>query len=261
MPTANTPTADIHGAIREVWNQRAQSYDREPGHGIRTTREEWAWRRVLASAFDRIQTEAPLRILDVGCGAGAMTGLLANMGYHVTGIDLSPEMLAVARARADESGLPITLVDGRAESLPFEDDAFDLVFSRHLLWTLPRPRKTIKEWARVVRPGGLVAVADGWWEEPGPEMRTRRAIGGAFRAVLERPSAASQAYRALRPRLPLVGGLSPYSIRYYLDQAGLERIVVRDLKTIRAAERRSMAPWRWIDQARFTWLATGIVPE
>ncbi|HXT36516.1 MAG TPA: class I SAM-dependent methyltransferase [Chloroflexota bacterium] len=258
---ATTPKPDIHGAIRELWNHRAQDYDREPGHGIRTTREEWAWRRILAAAFDRVQTETPLRILDVGCGTGAMTMLIANMGYAVTGLDLSPEMLAVARDQAEERGLPITLMEGRADKLPFEDGAFDVVFSRHLLWTLPRPRKALGEWARVTRPGGMVAVSDGWWEEPGSEMRARRAIGGALRAVLERPSAASAAYRHLRPSLPLAGGLSPYSIRYYLDHAGLERIVVRDLKTIRAAERRSMPPWRWIDQARFTWIATGMVPE
>ncbi len=219
MSIATTPKPDIHGAIREVWNQRAQDYDREPGHGIRTSREEWAWRRVLAAAFDRTQTETPLRILDVGCGTGAITVVLATMGYQVTGIDLSPDMLAVARARAEERGLPITLVEGQAEKLPFADGAFDVVFSRHLLWTLPRPRKTIGEWARMTRPGGLVAVADGWWEEPGPEMRARRAIGSAFRAALERPSASSAAYRELRPSLPLAGGLSPYSIRYYLDHA------------------------------------------
>ncbi|MGH2344233.1 MAG: hypothetical protein ACRDG4_03335, partial [Chloroflexota bacterium] len=129
------------------------------------------------------------------------------------------------------------------------------------LWTVPRPRKALREWARVTKPGGIVAAADGWWEEPSVEMQARRAIGAAFRAVLERPAPSRAAYEPLRPRLPLARGLSPYSARHYFDQAGLGRIVVRDLREVRAAERRAMAPWRWIDQARFTWLASGIVPE
>lgn len=261
MPTVTTASPDLHGTLRAIWNQRAATYDREPGHGVRSIREEWAWRRAFAATFDRLQAEAPLTILDVGAGTGAMTVILANMGHRVTALDLSPQMLAVARARTEELVLPVTFVEGQADLLPFADGTFDVVFARHLLWTLPRPRKALREWARVARPGGMVAVADGWWEEPGAEMRARRAIGTAIRAALERPSPTRAAYDAVQSRLPLAGGLSPYSIRYYLDQAGLARIVVRDLRAIRAAERRSMPPWRWIDQARFTWLASGIRPE
>ena len=92
-------------------------------------------------------------------------------------------------------------------------------------------------------------------------MQSRRAIGAALRAVLERPSQDRDAYKPLLQRLPLSKGLSPYSVRHYLDQAGLVRIVVKDLSAVRAAERYTMAPWRWIDQARFTWMASGVVPE
>jgi hypothetical protein len=55
----------------------------------------------------------------------------------------------------------------------------------------------------------------------------------------------------------LSGGVSPYSIRYYLDTAGFERLRVRDLAAIRAAARQDLPIWRWVDQPRYTWLATG----
>src|SRR5207245_192630 len=104
--------------------------------------------------------------------------------HQVTGVDLSPAMLVAAREKAEKLGLPITLLEARADQVPLPDGTFNAVFSRHLLWTLPKPRAALREWARVVRPGGIVAVADGWWNEPGREMRLRRAVGSRLRRVL-----------------------------------------------------------------------------
>jgi SAM-dependent methyltransferase len=261
MQSATNVPPDIHGTLRDLWDQRAPTYAGEAGHGRLSMREERAWRQVLVTLCDRLQPLEQLSVLDVGTGTGVMARMLAGMGHRVTAVDLSPAMLTAARDLGGEVGSRVNYIEARADRLPFEDDSFDLVFSRHLLWTLPRPRKTVQEWARVTRPGGVVAAADGWWEEPGPTMRSRRVIGAALRAVLERPSPARAAYKPLLQRLPLSRGLSPYSVRHYLDQAGLVRIVVKDLGTVRAAERYSMPPWRWIDQARFTWIASGIVPE
>ncbi len=261
MQSAAAVPPDIHGSLRELWDQRALTYAGESGHGRLSAREERAWRQVLITLCGRLQPLTELSVLDVGAGTGVMSRMFAGMGHRVVGVDLSPAMLAKAREQGGEIGTQVTYSEARADRLPFEDDSFDLVFSRHLLWTLPRPRKTIQEWARVTRPGGMVAVADGWWQEPGPTMQSRRAIGAALRAVLERPSPSRAAYKPLLQRLPLSPGLSPYSVRHYLDQAGLARIVVKDLSAVRAAERRTMPPWRWIDQARFTWIASGIVPK
>lgn len=261
MQRGSSDTSDIHATIRDAWKASAHSYDSQPGHGMQSPREVRAWQRLLGRVFDPLASEAPLRILDVGTGTGDMAVLMANMGYRVTGVDLTPEMMELARAKAERLGVALTLLEGRADQLPCADAAFDVVFSRHLLWTLPDPLAALREWARVVRSGGIVAVADGWWGEPSRDMKARRAIGSALRKVFERSGPAHADYGALRDRLPLYGGVSPYSVRYFLDGAGLERIVVRDLKAIRAAERRSMPPWRWIDQARHTWLATGYRPS
>src|SRR5262249_57573588 len=91
--------------------------------------------------------------LAVGCGPGFLPFELAARGHTVTGVDFAPAMIAEARRKAAERGLSVRLEEGDAEQLPFGAGSFDLVVSRHLLWTLPRPEAAIDEWIRVLRPG------------------------------------------------------------------------------------------------------------
>ncbi|MGH2388428.1 MAG: class I SAM-dependent methyltransferase, partial [Chloroflexota bacterium] len=135
MPIAGSARSEIHGALREHWDERALTYDDEIGHGKLSRGEERAWRHALTALCGRVDAQRELHVLDVGTGTGVMARLMAAMGHRVTGVDLSPAMLDAARARAEERGQPATYVEGRADALPFEDGAFDLVFSRHLLWT------------------------------------------------------------------------------------------------------------------------------
>ena len=100
-------------------------------------------------------------ILDVGTGTGAMALVLAEMGHDVSGIDLSDGMLNKAKEKAKQANLPVEFKIGDAEKLSFPDDTFDVVINRHLLWTLPHPEKAIKEWNRVLKPGGQVVILDG----------------------------------------------------------------------------------------------------
>ncbi|MEA1864462.1 MAG: class I SAM-dependent methyltransferase [Euryarchaeota archaeon] len=114
--------------------------------------EEDAWRRSLHEEFG---TEK-LKILDVGAGNGSLSLLFAEMGHDVVGIDISTEMLAVAKKKAKEMGVDPDLRIGDAESLDFDDESFDSVVSRIVLWTLPHPETAIAEWMRVLKPGGRV---------------------------------------------------------------------------------------------------------
>ncbi|MEA1906321.1 MAG: class I SAM-dependent methyltransferase [Euryarchaeota archaeon] len=114
--------------------------------------EEEAWRKSLEEEFG---TEK-LRILDVGAGNGSLSLLFADMGHDVVGIDISDGMLSVARNKAKERGVNPDLRIGDAESLDFDDESFDSVVSRIVLWTLPNPETAIAEWMRVLKPGGSV---------------------------------------------------------------------------------------------------------
>jgi ubiquinone/menaquinone biosynthesis C-methylase UbiE len=100
------------------------------------------------------------RVLDVACGTGALTRQIAERvgpGGQVTGLDLSPGMLAVAREQLD--GPHVTWQEGSALELPFAPDSFDLVTCQQGLQFFPDRAVALREMRRVLRPGGRVALA------------------------------------------------------------------------------------------------------
>jgi demethylmenaquinone methyltransferase/2-methoxy-6-polyprenyl-1,4-benzoquinol methylase len=112
------------------------------------------WRRALV---DEVAPRGGERVLDVATGTGMVAAeLLARSDCLVVGIDQSPEMLSVARARFASSPR-LELVEGQAEALPFADASFDALTFTYLLRYVDDPRATMRELARVVRPGGRVA--------------------------------------------------------------------------------------------------------
>jgi demethylmenaquinone methyltransferase/2-methoxy-6-polyprenyl-1,4-benzoquinol methylase len=114
------------------------------------------WRRALVSAVD---PQAGDRVLDVATGTGMVAAeLLSRCECSVVGIDQSPAMLSAARARfASEPASRVELIEGQAESLPFVDGSFDALTFSYLLRYVDDPAATMRELARVVRPGGRVA--------------------------------------------------------------------------------------------------------
>ncbi|HSZ05307.1 MAG TPA: class I SAM-dependent methyltransferase [Solirubrobacteraceae bacterium] len=114
------------------------------------------WRRALVSA---VAPRAGERVLDVATGTGMVAAeLLARADCTVVGVDQSAEMLAGARARfAGPDGSRVELIKGQAEALPFADASFDVLTFTYLLRYVDDPAATVRELARVVRPGARVA--------------------------------------------------------------------------------------------------------
>src|SRR5437867_2963046 len=144
---------------------------------LRTEFNEWAragkgesmekgHRPVGEQAIARMQISPDARVLDVGCGSGWATRMLAEYAFNgrVTGIDISDEMIRVAR----ESSRSLPNVDfeiASAEQLPFPDHEFTHAFSMESLYYYRNIPKALKEIHRVLKPGGLfVAIMDLYWE-------------------------------------------------------------------------------------------------
>ena len=97
-------------------------------------------------------------VLDVACGTGNAAIPAAQAGGQVTGLDLTPELLDVARRRAAEAGVEVTLLEGDAEDLPFDEASFDVVLSTFGCMFAPRHEVVADELARVLRPGGRLGL-------------------------------------------------------------------------------------------------------
>jgi demethylmenaquinone methyltransferase/2-methoxy-6-polyprenyl-1,4-benzoquinol methylase len=138
------------------------------------------WRRAMVATVGAARGD---RVLDVATGTGLVSQeLVRRYGCEIVGLDQSPQMLDAARARLrrdPELARRVSLVAGEAEQLPFDDGAFDHLTFTYLLRYVDDPAATLRELARVVRPGGRIASL----EFGVPESPVSRALWGAYTRV------------------------------------------------------------------------------
>jgi SAM-dependent methyltransferase len=108
--------------------------------------------------------DAGMKVLDVAAGTGNASIPAAERGARVTASDLTPELLEAGRSKAEAMGLALEWVTADAESLPFEDGAFDVVMSSIGAMFAPRHQDVADELARVCRPGGTIGMLN-WTPE------------------------------------------------------------------------------------------------
>lgn len=160
--------------MNAYWTWRAPSYAADQ---LTSDRASWVrtWEQALPPSLD---------VLDVGTGSGYVAHLLAGLGHRVTGIDLAPGMLD----RAREHSSAAVFLPGDAVDPPFAPASFDAVVSRYVVWTLRDPELAVRNWLRVLRPGGRLAVVDGAWFPDGLHVgagqRFREAYDDSVRQVL-----------------------------------------------------------------------------
>jgi SAM-dependent methyltransferase len=122
----------------------------------------------IAAGYERGAAEFVVRldihpretVLDVACGTGNLTIPAARTGAAVTGVDIAPNLIAQARARAAAEGLSVRLDIGDAERLRYGDAEFDVAMSMFGVMFAPRPERGAAEVLRVVRAGGRIALAN-----------------------------------------------------------------------------------------------------
>ena len=122
----------------------------------------------------RLPITPGLKVLDVACGTGNVAVSAALRGAAVTGVDLAPNLLEQARARAESDGVKIQFDEGDAEQLPYQDAFFDLVATMFGAMFAPRPERAAAELIRVCRPGGHLAMAN--WTPAGFTGRMFNAV-------------------------------------------------------------------------------------
>jgi SAM-dependent methyltransferase len=157
-------------AARAYWDAAAPGFDAEPDHGLHDPAVRQAWAELLRGYLP----PPPASVLDLGCGTGSLSVLLAVLGYAVTGLDFSEAMIAGAEAKAEAEAKaagalsagpwrrPVFHVMNAAEPT-FDPASFDVLLCRHLLWALPAPAEVLRRWAALLKPGGRLLLIEGRW--------------------------------------------------------------------------------------------------
>lgn len=153
--------------LRRSWAKRAGSYDRSIGFFERrlfgSEHRSWACSKAAGET------------LEVAIGTGLNLPLYPD-GVKLVGIDLSPEMLEKAKARAAESSLDAILKEADAQELPFATASFDTVLCTYSLCNIPEPHLAVGEMKRVLRPGGRLVLVDHIRSSVKAVMWTQKAI-------------------------------------------------------------------------------------
>jgi SAM-dependent methyltransferase len=160
------------------WNAESVTFDDEPDHGLRdpAVREAWA---VRLRAW---LPEPASDVLDVGCGTGSLSLLASERGHRVTGVDLSPRMVDLARAKL--AGRDAVFLVGDAVAPPVGEQRFDVVLGRHVLWALPDPERVLRHWRGLLRPGGRLVLVEGVWGSVSPVGISAERLAGFLKPLV-----------------------------------------------------------------------------
>lgn len=221
--------------IRNFWNYRSQTFDKSPGHYTASKEEEEAWKLLL-----RLKLGDAKKILDIGSGTGFLSLILADMGYEVIGIDLSEKMIARASAKAKERGLSIVFHQDDAENLGFENNSFDAIVNRAVIWTLPHPDIAVREWMRVLRPGGKLCF---FLHEPREDHGTaiKKHVLNLWILLSERRNPWHTLGNGRQTvNLPYNGGVKPEVIVDLLKSARYSHVLAEPMHEIETLKRQRM---------------------
>lgn len=146
--------------VEQYWDAQAATFDDEADHGLRDATVRSAWADLLLPLLPL----PPSSVVDLGCGTGSLSVLLAEAGHTVRGLDLSSRMIAAAAEKAKRAAVPADFRQGDAADPPYAPGSCDVVLARHVLWALPDPAAALRRWTALLRPEGRMVLIEGrWW--------------------------------------------------------------------------------------------------
>lgn len=224
-----TAADSLHERLRRYWDEDARVYDRSPRHAGTDPVEAAVWRAALL----RHLPPPPASVLDAGAGTGAISLMLAELGYRVTALDISSAMLAVAVEKAARRKLEVQTWVAPATEPP--SGPFDAVVERHLLWTTPDPVAVLSAWRHVAP---LLVSYEGVFGRRTPLARGRQAAAKAARRLLAIPPEHHSEYeRELRSGLPLAHRMGPGPLIRAVASSGWRRYRIERLLDVEWARR------------------------
>lgn len=142
---------------RAAWNRSSDEYQRLHSGQLDRKGKAWGVWSIPEAELQVLGDLTGRRVLELGCGGAQWAVALAREGVSVVGLDLSEHQLGHAARRVRAGGLRVPLVQADGERVPFVDASFDVVFCDHGATTFADPHRTVREAARLLRPGGLLA--------------------------------------------------------------------------------------------------------
>lgn len=165
---------------RTYWDKQAATFDDEADHGLTDPDTRHAWATLLESVLE----DSHCAVVDLGCGTGSLSILLAQRGHPVLGIDVSPNMVERAADKAHLDGLDIEFMAGDVQTIAVPQTPYGAVVSRHLLWAVPDPEALVARWSAGLTGDGLFVAIEGVWDRAGtPPAEVFSALQMHFKKV------------------------------------------------------------------------------
>lgn len=214
--------------IENAWTADSAGYDDFVKKQLKNRRDLRHWSEEL----QLILGAQPLRVLDVGCGPGFFSIVLGRLGHYVKAVDGSIGMVEHARANFRAEGCSATAEVEDAVTLPDEEEeSYDVIISRDVVWTLYDPEAAFRRWKEVLKPDGRVIIYDGNYRRDRTDRKTRvwRAFSQALTVVLERKLPQPREHASTEgafAKLPMVILERPKADCEMLRKAGFRQISV-----------------------------------
>lgn len=240
----------LRDEIRDYWSSRAPTFDEQVGHEIFSEAERQAWRELFRRHLGPGEGR---RALDLASGTGVISHLLHGLGFDVTGLDWSEAMLNQARAKAAKRGADIRFVMGDAERTLERPESYDVLVTRHLVWTLVDPQVAFREWHSLLKPGGRLLIVDGDFVSDTLVKRMIRFVEKLVPGLSgnpHAPNAGREIHERILSQVYFSKGARAQEVAALLREAGFAQTVVdHDLKQIHRQQAKNLPLLKGLDRA------------